>query len=155
MLLPFRVLKLIYNALINSKMNYYVEAWSNAANIHLHQILVHQKKILCIMYKKPTFSPSQVLFIWSSILPVESLYMFWILIQAHTFYSFSSRSTHDYNTSSSLINLQLPFSKSAAGHRRILYQCSSLWNALPVSLRSITSRVGFRVNLRLHLLADC
>ena len=40
------------------------------------------------------------------------------------------------------------------GHRRVEYQCSSMWNKLPVTIRTVAEELGFRRLLKEHLLAS-
>ena len=67
------------------------------------------------------------LFLESSVLPVHLLYGYKLLLIAYkTFYSTQTHSHHKYLTHASQHNLELPSSTTAAGHRRVSYQCASL-----------------------------
>lgn len=151
--LPQKILLLIYNSFINSKLNYCAEAWGNAANTHLNKIFIFQKKVMRIMNKKPFDYPSAPLFTKHKVLSIYQIYRFKVLKKAHSFfYSDNFFPTHSINTRQSFINLPLPHSQTAAGHRRNCYQEVALWNELPIPLRSISNPNEFGRKLRLYLL---
>ena len=151
--LPRHVLKLIYNAFINSKISYCLEAWGNAAKCFIDRIYITQKRILRIMFKQPPLSPSQPLFAQLSILSIGKLYEYKILLVAHKeFYSIAEKTPSIYETRSSKINLPLPKSKTASGHRRIAYGSASLWNNLPPQIRADKNINKFKCSIRSHLL---
>lgn len=152
---PRKVLKTIYNSFIHSKISYCLESWGNAPMTSLDLIYKLQKKLLRIIFDKPPLEHSTPLFIKASVLPVKLLFNFKILICAHNlFYSKLSHTNHDYPTRISDVNLLLPPSSTAVGHRRVEYQCASMWNSLPTAVRAIASPLGFRIALRDHLFAS-
>ena len=85
----------------------------------------------------------------------NALYQFKILLSSHKiYYSLPLHSTHNYPTRFSQLSLTTPKSTTAAGHRRVEYQCSSMWNKLPVNIRTVAEELGFRRLLKEHLLAS-
>ena len=153
--LPRKILIQIYNSFINSKISYCIESWGNAPNTHTHPIYLLQKKLIRIIHGKHYLTPSSPLFQTSSLLPVHALYQFKILLLSHKiYYSQSLHSTHNYPTRFSQLSLTTPKSTTAAGHRRVEYQCSSMWNKLPVTIRTVAEELGFRRLLKEHLLAS-
>ena len=50
--------------------------------------------------------------------------------------------------------LQLPLIKSANGRRSFSFSAPSVWNSLPVSLRSLTSIASFRSSLKTYLFSS-
>lgn len=48
-----------------------------------------------------------------------------------------------------------PPSKTYVGHYSVDYQCASICNGLPRSIRVVSAIGGFKVALRGHLLACC
>jgi len=152
--LPKKVLILIYNALVNSKLNYCIEAWGKTSDSNLNKLIVYQKKIIRIIFKKRPLSHTLELFKKSAILSIEKLYKFRTLLYAHSLFHTSTvhHVQHSHYTRSSIINLSLPSSTTAAGHRRTAFQCAALWNNLPVAIRTQQARSVFRVGLRAHLL---
>ena len=59
-----------------------------------------------------------------------------------------------YPTRFSQLSLTTSKSTTAAGHRGVEYQCSSMWNKLPVNIRTGAEELGFRRLLKEHLLAS-
>ena len=152
--LPTKILIMIYNGLIYSKINYCIEVWGNASHIYLNSLLILQKKIVRIIFKKPPLAHTEFLFKSSSILTISNLYKFRVLLQAHKVFHVSllNHIQHPYSTRSSLINLSLPMIKTAAAQRGFAYQCAALWNCLPTHLREIRSNASFKRSLRAQLL---
>ena len=74
--LPTKILIMIYNGLINSKINYCIEVWGNASHIYLNSLLILQKKILRIIFKKPPLAHTELLFKSSSILTISNVFKF-------------------------------------------------------------------------------
>ena len=66
------------------------------------------------------------------------------------YYSQPFHSTHNCDTRFSKLNLTTPKSTTAAGHRRVEYQCLSMWNRLPVTIRTVAEELGFRRLLKEH-----
>jgi len=81
--LPTKVLILLYNALVNSKIVYCIEVWGNAPKTHLNSIHIMQKRLLRIIYKKHSRFHSVSLFKIAKVLPIHQLYLLRILLIAH------------------------------------------------------------------------
>ena len=144
---------LIYHSLIHSKLSYCSEAWGNAASVHWNKLYMLQKMILWIINKKRVHAHTFSRFQNSTILPIKKLYKYKLLL--HSFKLFNSKSSHSnhlYNTRISKLHLNLPPSKSAAGHRSASYQLFALWNKLPDDLKIFTSESVFKRKLKRHLL---
>lgn len=153
--LPRKILILLYNSLINSKITYCLESWGNASQIHLNKIFKIQKRVIRIIYKCHPTDHTSNLFKKSNILPIFQLYTLRISLLSHkSFYSVSkSNSTlAAYPTRHSHLSLPLPKSSSACGHRQVTYQMATIWNSLPDKIRKIYDINNFKVALKRHLL---
>jgi hypothetical protein len=152
--MPTSVLITLYNALVNSKIVYCLEAWGNAPESYLSKILAIQKRILRTIYKKGPREHAYPLFKRAQILPIHALYSQRISILAHHEYYHPSvpRISPNYNTRHSHLSLPLPPSTSSCGHRQVAYQIADVWGRLPQSIRAIECLRGFKVNLKRHLL---
>lgn len=150
--LPINTLILLYNALINSKLIYCLEAWGNAPKTHLNKLLIIQKKLLRIIYKKPRQEHCAPLFKKSHILPIFQLYQLRISFIAHSYFYNTHTRQSPYTTRRSLYDLPLPPSTSSAGHRQPTYRAAETWNNIPIEIRKIKSISYFRVVLKRHLL---
>jgi len=130
-----KVLIVIYNSFINSKINYCLESWESAAKGYINQIHLLQKRLVRKIYEKFPLTHTKPLFLHSLILPVELQYKYELLLLAHqTFYSNDSHSCHNDLTRAAKYNLKLYKSTTASGHRGVSYQCASLRNGLPKSI---------------------
>ena len=49
--------------------------------------------------------------------------------------------------------LRLPFCRSLQGQRSPSYYCASNWNSLPVEMKNIVNIIGFKRNLKDHILS--
>lgn len=151
--LPAPILLLFYNSFVNSLLSYCIEVWGNAPAKYTNPIFINQKKLLRMIYKKDTFYPSKNLFIKSSTLSIYKLYEYRILIRAYSsHHAYISNSSPYYHTRQSHINLPIPRSHSAAGHRTTTYQESLLWNQLPPSIKTSDSISIFKKRLKTLLL---
>lgn len=156
-LLPKKILVLIYNTFINSKISYCIEIYGTAYKSNMSKIFIVQKRILRIIYKAPPLTHSAPLFQESQLLNIYNLFNFRTILSAHdTFYSNNTTMHHlqtSYNTRYSHLTLPTPHYLTQAGHRSPKYQTAALWNRLPNSLRSIKNKIIFRMSLKQHLLS--
>ena len=151
--LPTKILILLYNSLINSKLSYCIDSWGNAPAVHLNKLFILQKKIVRFINKKPFDFPSKQLFVKNNILTVQNLYSHKILIHAHRTYHSSTMLPFLHRTRYCLnLNISIPFYKSSSGQKTSEYRESALWNKLPIELKSITNVNLFKARLKLHLL---
>lgn len=152
--LPLSAMILLYNALAHSKIVYCLETWGNAPQTHLGKITIIQKRLIRNVFSKPPNEHTVPLFRKSKILPVPQLYQHRICLVAHSLFHNSPKPDPPYPTRKSKIDLPLPKSTSACGHRQPNYQASDAWNSLPVPLREIKHPQSFKVALKQHLLAS-
>ena len=153
--LPKDVLKLIYNSFINSKISYCIEAWGNAAQCHLQKILLSQKRIMRIIFNKPPLTASKPLFLQLSILPVNQMYIYKILLLAHSkYYASESPVTSFYQTRFSENSLDCPNYVTASGQKTIDYKMATFWNGLPLTTRKLTNMEDFKATVKTTLLNE-
>jgi hypothetical protein len=155
LILPRPILKLIYDAYINSKINYCVEVYGTASKTALKNLHILQKRAVRSISNAPSQAHSDPLFTKLNILHIYNLYKYRTLLISHeTFYSHNSSShiNHPHFTRSSQLNLITPHLITHSGQRSPEYQVASLWNNLNDSLRLITSHLEFRMELRRSLL---
>jgi len=151
--LPRKVLIVIYNSFINSKINYCLESWGSAAKSYINQIHLLQKRFIRIIDEKSPLTHTKPLFLHSLILPVQFQCKYKLLLLAHqTFYSNDSHSCHNYLIRAAKYNSKLPKCTTASRHRRVSYQCESLWNGLPKSIRAVARDGDFKHAVKYYLL---
>lgn len=151
--LPQKILLLLYNSFVNSKLSYCIDSWGNACATNLSKVFILQKRIIRTINKKPFYYHTSTLFSKTNILTIQNLYKLKILVHAHhTFYSRKTPS-HQHFTRISTSNIPIPLLKSTAGQRTRAYQESALWNSLPKKIKDIESIIHFRTAVKRHLLA--
>ena len=150
--LPLKAMILLYNALAHCKLVYCIETWGNAPNTHLKKLHIIQKQLVRNIFRKPPREHTAPLFKKAKILPVPLLYKHRICLIAHAIFYNDPPPDPTYTTRSSKINLPLPPSTSACGHRQPKYQASEAWNKLPVQIREIKAASSFKTALKQHLL---
>ena len=72
----------------------------------------------------------------------------WTFLLFNTGIDISLRNNFANSGSCAKVSVPVP------GHRRVEYQCSSMWNKLPVTIRTVAEELGFRRLLKEHLLAS-
>jgi len=103
-----KILIILYNSLINSKLSYCLDSWGNASQTALNKILLLQKRILQYILKKDFLHYTAPLFKKTNILQIENLYKLKILQKAHKFYYSNTKKSlivHSYSTRFSISNL--------------------------------------------------
>ena len=148
---PKKILIMLYNSFIHSKLCYSIDSWGNASAVHLNKIIKFQKKLLRIIYRKPFRYHTNELFKKSDILKVDKLYVYKLLIKAHSLYYSASFSSPHYATRHQLYSLPNPFYSTSAGQRTSTFVTSALWNKLPQTLRAIKALSEFKVELRRYI----
>lgn len=87
---------------------------------------------ITLKYTKLNDTIFDLLFVKASVFPICQPYKFGLLLQSHkVFHSKPTHSIHNHNTHQENINLPLPLSKIARGHRRVEYQSWLMWNKRP------------------------
>ena len=122
-----KILIMLYNSFIHSKLCYSIDSWENASAVHLNKIIKFQKKLLRIIYRKPFRYYTNELFKKSDILKVDKLYVYKLLIKSHSLYYSASFSSPHYATRHQLYSLPIPFYSTSAGQRTSTFVTSLLW----------------------------
>ena len=86
-----------------------------------------------------------------TVLKVDKLYVYELLIKAHSLYYSASFSSPHYATRHQLYSLPNPFYSTSAGQRTSTFVTSALWNKLPQTLRAIKALSEFKVELRRYI----
>ena len=68
-----KVLLQLYNSFVFPYLIYCSEVWGNASDIHLHPLIIQQKKIIRIISFSQYNSPTKLLFQQYNILPLKNL----------------------------------------------------------------------------------
>ena len=84
--MPKKILIMLYNSFIISKLTYCLDCWGNAPDIHRNKIYLRQKKILRIINKKSVDYPTSELVRQDNILNIYKMYKFKVLQNAHSYF---------------------------------------------------------------------
>nr|CAH7765302.1 unnamed protein product [Callosobruchus chinensis] len=97
-ILSERSLRTLYFGLIQSHLNYGIIAWGGASSIHLRSLVIMQKYIMKIIYKKPRTFPSDELFRFTKLLDIRQLYTQALLIYQYKHKEQIHKLHHNYST---------------------------------------------------------
>lgn len=144
--LSLKLLKMTYQALIESVLMYGLSVWGSACCSILHRLNITQKYIIKIFMNRNRRYPSDLLFKEADLLPVRQLYVKGTLRFMKKCNKYKSRIMHSVHTRSVDSGcLFVPLASYTASQRHIRYVGPKLFNMLPLNLKSV-------VNLRTFLL---
>lgn len=140
-------LKMVYHALVSSRLNYGIIGWGGAMNTHLKKISIIQKKILKIILRKPHTYPTDILYTEAKIFDIKQSFYRSIVV-----YQFKNKSslqslTHQYDTRNHGTCYKTPFSAKTVGQRSFAYLAPRMYQILPKSLRELHNLRLFRKKL--------
>jgi hypothetical protein len=153
---------LLANALVSSKLDFCNSLYFGLSQLFVHRLQLIQNslaRVVCPYIKRRDhITPTLRKLHW---LPITSRITFKISLITYKTLHFKSPSyLHSllvpYNPtrrlrSSDKLLLTVPSIKSSAGRRSFSFAAPTIWNSLPLSLRSATSLQSFRANLKTHL----
>jgi hypothetical protein len=161
--LPSSVLQTIYYAFVHPHILYGVELYANTHYVYLDKLIKLNSKILRILQCKPLSTPVVELYSAYNTLPIVELHTMQLLILTHKYlfhrstlpevfseYFTINANIHSYNTRIKE-NIHLPSYRLSYGHRCLKNKAASLWNALPLELRSNMTVCSFKNKLREYL----
>ena len=138
------LLKMIYQALIQSVLNYGIRIWGSACSTALKHLVTTQKHILKIIFKKPKQYPTQNLFFDSQVSTIRELYSKSILKYMKNDERYRNQIQHNINTRAvTSENIFLTGVRFMACQRHIAFVGPRLFNLVPANIRAITSLVGY------------
>ena len=153
-----RHMRIIYFALVESRLQYAILGWGGVATTHLKKLDILQKRFLKIMYNKENTYPSDLLFIESKILDVRQLYFCSIVNYIYKNKTDLQYIDHPYSTRNK-INLQVKttMSEKTIGKRSHTYLCSRVYNFLPeqqkTQINDIKSLGLFKKKIKIYVLS--
>ena len=145
-LLPRNCLQSLYNAFIQSRIDYAIEIYGDASKKLLKRTQVHQNRILKILQYRNICTSTNAIHRDFSVLKISDQYELKILRLMHLYVNnneklpdalqnlFQTRSNiHNYPTRNS-DNFQVPKTKNRFGDRAITVKDPRLWNSQPSEL---------------------
>ena len=166
------VLLNLYNTFILPYLTYCISVWGNAANTHLHRILILQKRALRIIYHTDPLAHTAPLFSHSGILKLEDLHTYSVALIiyrlknnmypptfSNLFISYitprpSNETAHQTRTTSTSAVI-LPRCRTTFRQKTLAYTLPSTMNNLiiPLDLLSVNSFQTFKRNIKVILAA--
>lgn len=134
------VLKMIYQALVESVLNYGVKIWGSACNTILTNLIITQKYILKIINKKPKRYPSEELFKENKVLTIREIYIKNVIKYMITNKKYKNQPAHNINTRSiTHEHICLNRVDFTICQRHISFIGPRLYNLLPIHLKLKTN----------------
>ena len=150
----------LYNAFIQSRIDYAIEIYGDASKKLIQRTQVHQNRILKILQYKNTHASTNAIHRDFGMLKISDQYELKILKLMHLYtYNkvklpdvfqdlFQSRSSlHNYATRHN-DNYDIPKMKNRHGDRAICVKGPRLWNSQPPELNKITSLKRFLTTVK-------
>lgn len=150
-------LKIVYQALVESRINYAITSWGSALKTHLKKLEIIQKKILKIIYNKDNTYPSDSLFKETTLLDIRQTYFLNVVLHIYKNNSIIHSTQHNYNTRYKLDdNIQIALKNKTIGQRSLSFLSIIIFNFLPVTykmyLTTINSKGLFRSFIKSFIL---
>ena len=147
---PAPVLRMVYCALVNSRLQYGIVCWGGAYQTNLQPLFVAQKKIIRAMVRAPRTANSYPLFLRLNILPLRHLFIFKVL---RIFYNRGGEreKPRGYDLRGNP-GVHVPRPKNELFRQSFLYLGPRIFSSLPVELAIIKNEKRFALCIRKWLL---
>ena len=146
------ILKTIFHALVRSRINYLIVVWGRAADVHLHQIELFEKRYLKYIYGLPRLTSTVSVHsnCANDILPIKRLYRFDLCkLMNEEFRTI----THRFETRGRSL-FAAPVIRIEYGRRDFAYFGPLIYNDLPLQLKNILSASLSKKHLKNYFLID-
>lgn len=146
-----QLLRSIYFAFINSKLEYGIEIWGGTYLTTLKPLVTLQKTFIRIMLNKLRTEPSLPLFQSLNILPIRNLYVYKVL---KIFFNRcdANRMNQNYVMLRNRGNMYVPRPKLSLFKKFFLYLAPTFYNLLPNNIKQCTNKNKFNKLTRYYLL---
>jgi hypothetical protein len=148
---PQFVLKSLYHALIESRLQYGVIIWGGAYYSVMKPVIIGQKYIIRTIAKKLRSHHSLPIFREWNLLPIRHLYFYNILLTLHTTSSQQILSNSCYRLRS-LGNMRPPRPNKEIYKRFFTYLAPKVYNLIPIEIKGINNYTKFRKELKRWLM---
>ena len=151
----------IFYALINSRIRYGIEVYGSCADSYINKLQIIQNKLLkLLMNIEPRYS-TNLLHTNLKLLKVKDLHNFASLLFTYEclnkkgpilFHEYFQYKQFHHNMRGSL-KLNVPFSKTNTGRKRVNTRMAEEWNKLPANIATLESKGKFKRELKAFLLS--
>lgn len=150
--LDINQMKIIYHSLIESQITYGQIGWGGVAQNHIKNLEVLQKRFLKIIVNKKATYPSNALFSECKLLDIRQLYSLSILVYLQKNKSLIKYNFHIYDTRNKNIITEKSKNNKRIGQKCYTYLGPSLYDKIPIEIRSINNIHLFKKRTRNWLL---
>jgi hypothetical protein len=157
--LPKRVRFTIYNTLVKPHIDYLIEIWGAAAATNLNLIQRAQNKLIKVLFKYDSRTPTIKIYQETNILNIRQSYAYQTCLlihkiqqnNLHTQISFTKKGETQRMQLRNADNLAPRAPRTNYGKKCILYEGAILYNKLPRVIRNAKSTSTFKKLLKKHL----
>lgn len=147
------LLRKLYFAFINSKIDYALTLWGGTYNSTLKTIITQQKKFVRVINNSRKTDHTSPIFRKLNILPLKNLYIYKVL---KVYFNMSNKQRSDIrNITLSLrsrLNAYVPRPKLTMYKKFFTYLAPKFYNCLPYNVKCIQKEITFLKKLKNHLL---
>jgi endonuclease/exonuclease/phosphatase family metal-dependent hydrolase len=145
--LPFKTMKIVYTALVESIVHYGLQVWGHSADYHLNVIIKLQKRILKSIIPNYIQLDTNQIFQFCDILPASSKFKHTIIIQNYFSMEHKITLSHNHITRNRDIHLIVPLYQNNYGRRLQNYSVPILFNSIPAEILKLErmSEIKFAV----------
>lgn len=131
-------MKILYHALIESRLQYGILGWGGVADIHLKKIEILQKRFLKIIFKRPYRYPTDELYREAKCFDLKQSFFYCILVNLYRNKHELKTIEHKYTTrQKSNLDIRTKYSKKAIGQRCFTYLAPRLFNFLHRNMKDL------------------
>lgn len=148
-----KLMRTLYFALINSKLEYGIEVWGGAYHSTIFPLITLQKAFVRIISNKSRFTHSAQLFQKLNILPFKNLFIYKTL-KVYFNRSGDKKLVDFYRVSRNKLNVIVPKPNFTMFRKFFLFLAPTFFNMLPNSIKECSGKFKFLKLLRKHLIME-
>lgn len=147
-ILKLPTLKMLYFALVQSRLIYGNLGWGAVRDCHLKPIQKLQKRVIKIILHKPIRYQTNLLFKEINVMDIRQLYLKSLLL--HAFLNYKPKNitnTHELHTTrfnTHSINCKIPQVNKATGQKHTTYLAPKIYNKLPINIKRVSNIIIFK-----------
>ena len=148
-----KILKQIYYSLVYPHILYNCLSYSGTFNVHLHRIIVLQKRAIRIISGAPYLAHTEPLFALHKILKFEDICRLNVGLYVYDHRESFFPASHNYDTRNSA-NMQIARSRLTITQNSINVIGPNIWNSIPIEIQNSLTRNSFKYNYKNFLISS-
>jgi hypothetical protein len=155
-ILSFTTLKLVYFALVQSRLQYGIMGWGGALDTHIKSLNIAQKHILKLMLNKRKHHPTDTTYFESNVFDVRQIFLYNLIMHYRKNQTHSENiNTNPYETRFKLSHkILIPSINKSFGSRHGRFIGPHIINLIPEDLIHIHSNSHFKICIKEWLMKD-